>query len=233
MTGRNGVIFDGARGAGQALARVLSDTGWRLVLTDPDADAAGTAARSLGQTGRACDPCDGASVGRLAYDAADALGDIDLVALVLNGAGPARDAQSRDAEAFDRLLADRARPLYHAARHFAPPMIARGSGTILIVATLPAGPDPWQDAAAGWIAAATRALSAEWAGSGVRVNALLAARDDTPPLPRFMAARAPVAKPPVPLGALPQPAEIAAAALPLCAGGAMTGQVLRIDGGRG
>jgi NAD(P)-dependent dehydrogenase (short-subunit alcohol dehydrogenase family) len=37
---------------------------------------------------------------------------------------------------------------------------------------------------------------------------------------------------PVPLGRLPQPAEIASAALALCAP-AVTGQVLRLDGGSG
>lgn len=224
-TERRGLVMGGARGTGQAIARALAEAGMRLILTDEDAAAAEAAARPLGATGLACLPMDGGSVGRLAYAASDAAGDLDLLVLALNGAGRAAPT---DAE-FDAATHARMRPLFHLVRHFAPAMLARGQGAVLMVLTLPPGPDVWAEAAAGWVAGAVRALAADWAASGVTINALVVRRDDSPALPRFMTRPAPA---PVPLGRLPQPAEIASAALALC-GPAVTGQVLRLDGGSG
>lgn len=231
LTDRTAVIVNGAQGAGLAVARALAGAGARLCLTDPAADAAESAARGLGQTGLACDPADAGSVGRLAYAAGDVLGDIDIVVAILNG-GPARPADETAEDGLDRLVAARMRPLFLLSRHFGPAMRSRGQGLLLPIALMPAAADCWQDAAAGWIAAATRGLAADWAESGVRVNAILAVRDDTAALPRFMTRTAPPA--PVPLGRLAQPADLGAWALHLTsdAARAVTGLVMPLDGGR-
>ncbi len=219
-TERRGLVVNGARGPGLAIARALAEGGMRLILTDEDAGTAEAAARPLGASGLPCLPLDGGSVGRLAYAASDTLGDIDLLVLTLNGAG--RAAPPTEAE-FDAGLHARSRPLFHVVRHFAPAMLARGQGAVLVVLTLPAGPDVWAEAAAGWLQAAVQALAADWAGSGVVVNALVLRRDDAPALPRFMtrAAAQPAGRPP----------EVAAA-LALCGKG-ISGQILRIAGGAG
>lgn len=231
LTGRTAVIVNGAQGSGLAVARALAGAGVRICLTDPEQEPADAAARGLGQTGIACDPADGSAVGRLAYAAGDLLGDIDIVVLVLNGAtGRLTEATAEDD--LDRLVAARMRPLVHVARHFGPAMRSRGQGQLLPVVQMPATADCWQDAAAGWVGTATRGLAADWSGSGVQVNAILALRDDSTALPRFMARAAPPA--PVPLGRLAQPADIGAWVLHLCsdAARAVTGLVVPLDGGR-
>jgi len=214
---RKALVVNGARGAGLAIARALVEGGMRLILTDEDAAAAEAAARPLGASGLACLPLDGGSVGRLAYAASDALGDLDVLVLALNGTGRPVPTEAE----FDALAHARTRPLFHVTRHFAPAMLARGQGAVLVALTLPTGPDVWSEAASGWLAAAVQALAADWAGSGVAVNALVIRRDDAPALPRFMTRAASVGRPP----------EVATA-LALCGKG-ISGQVLRINGGPG
>lgn len=219
---RGGIVIGGARGAGLAIARALAGAGARLCLTDPEPEAAAAAARTLNALGIGADPADDLSVGRLAYAAPDALGEIDALVLCLNGgAGP------------DRFGPGRIAPLAHVLRHFAPPMQARGTGAFLIVTSQPAGPpDPWSQAAAAWLAAFVRAEAVALAAQGVRLNAIRAATADTATLPRFMAAKAPL-RVPVPLGRVPAAADVAAAALHLLsdAAGAVTGVTMDLDGG--
>jgi len=221
MAGGTAIVIGGAQGSGRALSRALTGAGARVIVTDPDAGVAATFAQGIGQQGLACDPGDGAALARLAGEA----GDADLVLLALDGSGG-------DAALLARSVAA---TVAGAVAHLAPVLEARGGGALLCVLTLSPAPDPWQEAAAGWLGAATVALSARLAARRVRVNAVVALADDAPPLPRFMAARAAAPAPQVPLAALPGPRAIAAAALSLCGedAAAVTGQVLRLDGGRG
>jgi 3-oxoacyl-[acyl-carrier protein] reductase len=138
---------------------------------------------------------------------------------------------------FDMALQRLIRPVFLTVRAFVPSLRARGGGAILLVAARP-GParqarDVWTMAALGWLEGATRALAAEVAQDGLRINALLPAIDDTPTLPKFLGARAASAPPP-PLGRYPAQADAGAAAVFLTsdAGATLTGQVFHLDAGR-
>ncbi|MCC7321394.1 MAG: SDR family oxidoreductase [Rubellimicrobium sp.] len=228
MAGLEAVVIGGGHGAGLALVRGLTDAGASVLLTAPDEGTATTLARSLGQEGRGCDPADDAALALLAghVQAARPPADLVAVSLGLNGAA------TGDPAAFAAGIVT---PVMAVLHHFAPPMQARGRGAFLLLLTLPPDPDPFAEGAAGWLSAITRTCAGRWAADGVRANAVVALVQDAPALPRFMAARAPAAAPPpVPLGMLPRMQDVAAAALALCApaAAAMSGQVVRLDGGR-
>lgn len=219
------LILGGAQGPAYALARALGDSGVHLLLTDRDAETAQIAARSLGQRSAVCDPAKGRDMAKLAYDAADALGDLDLIVLALpDSMAPGSSTAMAEGD-FTAHLNGQSLPFLHLARHFIPALRARGRGAVLILAQLPARGDPWQDATGAWVAAATRALAREWAAEGVVINAITTLRPDPSPLPKFMQSDAGTAPPPAP--------EVTQAALALCrAQGGATGQVLSFDLGR-
>lgn len=217
MHGQQAIVIGGAQGAGRALSRALIAAGARVTVAAPGEGVAETFAATIGQQGIDCDPGDDASLLRLAH----AGGEFGLVVVALAATGGDPGPMVAAVRSIDAVLG--------------PAMAARGGGAFLFVLTLPPAPDPWHEAAAGWLAAAVAALAARHAGAGLRVNAVVALADDSPALPSFMSTSAPAAPPTAPLGALPCPREIAAAALALCGSGArvITGQVLRLDGGQG
>lgn len=220
MAGETAIVINGAQGVGRALSRALGDSGARVILTDPAPGVAADFAGTLGQTGLECDPSGNAALAQIA----ETTSDLDVAVVSLDGTG---------ADPVSTLSAITL-PVVHASTYLAPVIGAGGGGAVLFVLILPAQPDPWHEASAGWLTAATRGLAAQLAPKGIRVNAIVALADEAPPLPRFMAAGSSAPPPEVPLAALPGPRAIAAAALTLCSSDAdsMTGQVLRLDGGR-
>lgn len=224
--GRTALILGGAQGAGYDLARLLSAQGLRLALTDVDGDAAQIAARSLGQTGMACDVTQNRDMAKLAYQAADVLGDIDTLVLSLPPSLPPGGSAAMSETDFSAQLQAQSLPLLHVTRHFVPALKARGQGCVVVLAQMASRPDPWQDAACAWLASATRDLAQEWAQSGVTLNTLIAPRPDQAVLPKFMH---PTARPPSRMDAKSARADLAQAALTFCrTASTVTGQVLQL-----
>ena len=223
--GETALILGGTQGAGYDVARLLAGNGLKLVLTDPDGDAAQMAARSLGQAGMACDTALNRDMAKLAYHVADLLGDIDTLVLTLPPALPPGGSAAMSEADFTAHLRGQSLPLLQIARHFVPAMKARRHGAVVILAQVPSRPDPWQDAACAWLAAATRALAAEW--TGVALNTVIAPRPDQPTLPKFMHAAAP--KPAETADDRSARTDLAQAALAFCRPASkITGQVLHL-----
>jgi 3-oxoacyl-[acyl-carrier protein] reductase len=132
--------------------------------------------------------------------------------------------------------------VYLTARHLAGAMRTRRSGAILnIASTGGVSPRPnltWYNASKGWMIAATRAMAAELAPFGVRVNAINPVAGDTPLLATFMGTDTPEARArivsTIPMGRLSTPTDIGAAAAFLCSDDAalITGVAMEVDGGR-
>jgi len=123
-----------------------------------------------------------------------------------------------------------------------PLMKAQGGGAILnIASTGGVSPRPnlvWYNASKGWMIAAGRAMAAELAPFGVRVNVINPVAGDTPMLATFMGGDSPEARArflaTIPMGRFSTPADIAAAAVFLCSDEAslVTGIAMEVDGGR-
>lgn len=215
ISGQRAIVVGGVQGPGKALARALVGAGARVTLAAPGAGVAASFAAMIGQQGIDCDPGDAAALARQVE------GQEFALAAVVLAAG-------------DGDPGPLAAALRGVETALVPGLAARG-GALLVVLGLPPAPDPWQESCAAWLESAVAGLAARHAGAGVRVNAVVALVNEEPALPSFMTAgAAAAAAPPVPLGRLPGPRDVAAAALMLCdaGAGAITGQVLRLDGGR-
>ncbi len=242
LDGRTAIVTGGAGGFGAGIARALAQAGVLVCVADLNPELAAAMGAEIGGFGAAVDVTDHASVGKLAYLTADRLGDVDIL---VNATAPAHVPRPLDevSEAdFDRILSAHAKAIYLTARHFVPPMKARGAGVILnLAATAGVSPRPkvnWFGAAKGWVIAATEGMAVELAPHGIRVNALVPVTDDNPALPSFMGgaksdlkARALAA---IPLGRFATPDDLGQAAVFLCsdAAGLITGVSLNVDGGR-
>ncbi|HWE99921.1 MAG TPA: glucose 1-dehydrogenase [Caulobacteraceae bacterium] len=244
LSGKRAIVTGGASGFGEGIVRRFVEEGARVAIADLAGERAQALAARLGAGCMAveCDVADEASVGRLFDEVEQAFGGLDIM---VNNAGmglPPAPLESMDPATFERLMAVNVRSVYLTSRRAVPLMKAQKAGAILhIASTGGVSPRPnlvWYNASKGWMIAAGRAMAAELAPAGVRVNIINPVAGDTPMLATFMGADTPEARArfvgSIPMGRLSTPADIAAAALYLCSDEAslVTGVALEVDGGR-
>lgn len=236
------LVTGGAAGIGWAIARAFARRGDRVAILDLDGDAAVARAAELGtgHLGIGGDVTDEASV-RAAVAAAEAgLGGLGVV---VNNAGigdnPA-PTLGQDLERFRRVLAVHLDGAFLVSREAARVMLPRRKGAIVNVASIAAlagipGRNAYGAAKAG-IVAMTRAMACEWAGQGLRVNAVAPGYVATELVARLEAEGAvdlAAIRRRIPMGALGEPEAIADAVAFLGSDAAryVTGTVLAVDGG--
>ncbi len=240
------IITGAASGIGQATAKRLAK---RMNVIAADRDAAGLAA-TVGaieaEGGKAIavevDVTDGQSV-RDMFATADAAGDPIEAALFAAGIiikGPADDITEDD---WDRMIDTHAKGTFLCCQGALKRMVPRGSGAIVTMSSdfaVMAVPNAAAYCAAkAAIYSMTKSLALEFAGDGIRVNALGPGPIDTPILrsgrsdAEYQAARVSIAKG-LPLGRLGQPEEVAACADFLLSERAayINGQIIHPNGGQ-
>jgi 3-oxoacyl-[acyl-carrier protein] reductase len=240
--GRTVIVTGGSRGLGRAMAVAFAAEGAHVVIgylaRDKDAEQSLAMVRAAGGDGTTM-AFDVAS--RPAVDAAidQVIRDRGRIDVLVNNAGIARDElfPLMDQQSWDDVIATNLGGLFHCARAVVRPMLSAGGGAIVnvgAVSALRASPGQVNYAASkGGLLAFTRALGAELASRGVRVNAVipgaiasgLAARMD-----RRIAERIRTG---IPLGRFGTADEVARAVLFLASDDAayIVGHALVVDGG--
>jgi NAD(P)-dependent dehydrogenase (short-subunit alcohol dehydrogenase family) len=247
------LVTGGGRGIGRAIGAALARAGLEVALV---ARTAEEVRRAAGEIDAACgraaafavpgDVTDPASVSGFVEAAVRAIGEIGVL---VNAAGIAESAPyARTAPGMiRRLLEVNLLGAHHTISRVLPGMIARGTGSILNIAST-AGLEGYAYVSAyaaskHALVGLTRSIAAEIARSGVRVNALCPGFVDTPLLERSVAeivaktgrsreeARASLAAM-NPSGRLLEPAEVAEGALWLLLGegSAVNGGAIVVDG---
>ena len=195
LAGRGAVVTGGGRGIGEAVAVALAGAGAAVVVASrSEGQLAGVVERIVQQGGRAhavvCDVTDEVSVTRLGERARERLGAVDLL---VNNAGDAAAAPFAKItlDDWNRMLAVNATGTFLCTRGFAPEMAKRGFGRVVNVASV-AGLRGGRfiapyTAAKHAVIGLTRAVAAEYAGTGLTVNAVCPGYVDTPMTARTVA----------------------------------------------
>jgi NAD(P)-dependent dehydrogenase (short-subunit alcohol dehydrogenase family) len=240
---RIALVTGAGRGIGQAIAEALAVAGAQVAVNDVRPGAAQTVAASLQQNGRRAlavpgDVSDAPAVRRMMEAVLGAWGRLDIL---VNNAGVETAAPFLDlAESdFDRVLAVDLKAIFLCSQAAARAMRATGGGCIVNITSL-CGQQVWSGyshycAAKAGADMLTKAMAAELAPHGIRVNAVAPGTIDTemsradlaaPGAPGWVVRRTPA-------GRLGQPEDVAQAVVFLVSDAAayVVGEVLTVDGG--
>jgi NAD(P)-dependent dehydrogenase (short-subunit alcohol dehydrogenase family) len=244
LDGRVAIVTGGSRSIGRATARVLAEAGADVVLAGRSQAGLERAAAEVEEAGRravplVCDVTRPEDVDEVVRACKRELGPPDVAianAGVFQEWGPTQEMSLQE---WDRVVATDLTGVMLTCRACGREMLADGRGgsvvTVASIAGLVALPGAAAYTAAKFgVVGLTKALAAEWAGHGIRVNAVapgfIEREEDTLPdrpddLARVIAA--------TPLGRRGRPREAAMAALFLASPAAsyITGAVLAVDGG--
>jgi len=246
LTGRVALILGGHGDLARAMAAALADRGADVALAARKLDqcqaladgiAAGFGTRTLAL---ACDIGDEAQV---AATVARVAGDFGRLDILVNNAGTSWSGppEAIPLSGWNKVMAVNLTGAFVAAREAGRIMLAQGAGSIVNIASTGGltsfTPDraqivPYTTSKAALIHL-TRDLAAQWAGRGVRVNAIAPGQMESGLTLSVPDATIAAMRADIPMGRLGRPGELAAAVAFLASDGAsyLTGQTLVIDGG--
>lgn len=181
VEGKRALVTGGTAGLGQAMAKALVVGGAQVAIVGRS-DRLMTAAEEMGALPLRADLSDRSQVLGLVDRAVDALGGLDV--LVNNAGAQIRHrAEEFPLEDWDRVLSVNLHAVWILAQAAGRVMLAQGRGKIINIASMMSFfggiTIPAYAASKGAVAQLTKALSNEWAGRGVNVNAIAPGYLDT------------------------------------------------------
>lgn len=243
LKGKVALVTGSSKGLGLAMARALAQSGADVIVNGRDAASLAPVVKELAgygvkATAIAADLGRRADVERLIGEAIAWQGHLDIL---VNNAGIIRRAPAvshTDAD-WDEVLNVNLNGVFTACRAAGKHMLARGSGKIINTASLLSFfggfTVPGYAASKGGVGQLTKALSNEWAGQGVQVNAIAPGymRTDNTAALQADAGRSKEILSRIPAGRWGEPADLEGTIVFLASSASdyLTGQVLAVDGG--
>lgn len=243
MAGKVAFVTGAASGIGRATARLFAQRGYAVALADvveAGLTETGAMIAEAGGEGHSivCDVADDASVGAAVAAAVSRFGRIDAA---FNAAGIDGETGRFTADCtmanWHRIIGINLTGTFHVMRHLIPQMLSQGGGAIVNCASTAgirgAATCGAYSASKHGVVGLTRTAALEYAGQGVRINAVCPGMIRTPmtqtgPMKELIDQLVVT----TPLGRLGEPQEIGAAVLWLCGEDAsfVHGQAIAVDG---
>lgn len=247
LDGKTAAITGAGSGFGRATARLFADRGASVVAVDVDEAAIEETVALIEDDdppGEAiavpADVTDGDAVAAFVEATVEAFGRIDVLHSNAGVVHPMTPAAELSEAEWDRIQAVNLKGVFLGAKHAVPEMREQGGGAIVntasIAATRPRDGLSAYVASKGGVLALTEALALEFAGDGIRVNAVSPVASPTGMLDDLTEEDVERMAETIPLGRLADPGDIAEAVAFLAddeTAGMITGEELRVDGGRG
>ena len=246
FAGKVALVTGGASGIGRATALAFAREGAKTVVSDIDADGGHETVHMIEDSGGEATfvPADvtmSHEVEALVDRAVGAYGRLDCA---FNNAGLERELTNPggrfDEETFQSVIDANLKGVWLCMKHEIVQMVEQGSGAIVntsSVAGLVGIPDqPIYVASKHAVSGLTKSAAVEYAGRGIRINAVCPGLVNTPLMERIYASNPDLkseADSWQPIGRIAQPEEIAEAVIWLCSDKAsfVVGHMLTIDGG--
>ena len=242
LDGQTAIVTGGASGIGYATARMLAGMGANVVIADCNEEAGRFAADGLANDGTGSlfvrtDVSEPGDANTLVTAATGRFGSLEIL-MHFAGIGMERPALDTSIEDWSRIIAVNLTGSFLVMRAAGAVMIEAGYGRIVSMSST-AGERGGTGRAAygaskGGVAALTRVMALEWAGSGVTVNTLAPGATDTALVQKMHDSETRRAYlQGIPMDRYGVPEEVAAAAvyLALPQSGYITGVTLPVDGG--
>lgn len=235
------LVTGAGSGIGAATARLLAHRGADVVCADIDEKSAGATADAVGGVAVRVDVADDASVAAMVAFCTERYGALDWACNIAGIAPVPKPFVDHSIDEWQRTIDVNLSGVFFCMQHELRALVAQGRGGAIVnmasgAAIVPAPGQPQYTAAKHGVLGLTKQAAQEFAGAGIRVNAVLPGQTDTPAMRAYLDGMPDHGERMLrrlPMGRMATTEEVAQAVVWLCSDEAayVNGVSLTVDGG--